>query len=167
MDVDIFREFPDDARLWVYAFERPLSADESRLVHGRLEAFMRDWHSHKKDVSGAFAIYHDRFVILCGASHDGISGCSIDSSVQQFKHFRDEHGLDGLNRNLVFYRDGDGDIQAVERADFRQEIEAGRLGPDTIVFDTTLQTLGDLRADRFELPMRESWHSRAFPSRVL
>jgi hypothetical protein len=166
VDLSTFNDFPDDARLWIYAFERPLSADEATIVDERLAAFMREWHSHKKDVRGAFAIYHDRFVILCGASRDGISGCSIDSSVQQFKRFRDEHGLNGLNRNLVFYRSGDGEIWAVERANFRREIESGRCGPDTIVFDTTLQTLSDLRADRFELPMRDSWHARAFPSRV-
>lgn len=166
MEQSQFAKFPDEAQLWIYGFEQPLSIDESRIVSERLTSFMDEWHSHEKDVRGAFAILHDRFVILSGANRDGISGCSIDSSVENFKYFRDKHGLDGLNRNLVFYRGDDGEIKAVERAAFKAEIDAGRCGPDTPVFDTTLSNLGELRADRFEIPMRESWHSRVFLSQV-
>jgi hypothetical protein len=164
MNLSVFEELPDQAPLWVYAFERPLGVDEMRLVEESLTAFMREWHSHKKDVYGVFAIVHDRFVILSGASRDGISGCSIDSSVAQFKHFRDEHGLNGLNRNLVFYRDTDGAIQSSDRAGFRAAAADGRVGPTTMVFDTTVPTLGALRSGRFELPLSGSWHAGLLPT---
>jgi hypothetical protein len=162
MDLSPFKELPDDARLWIYAFDRALTADEATLVRDRLTAFMDEWHSHKKDVTGTFTILEDRFVILSGASRDGISGCSIDSSVANFKHFRDEHGLDGLNRNLVFWRDSEGVVRSAERAAFREEVASGRLSAETSVFDTTAATLGDLREGRFERPMRESWHAKVF-----
>ena len=41
-------------------------------------------------------------------------------------------------------------------------VNAGRAGPDTVVFDTSLHTLGDLRAGRFETTFKDSWHVRAF-----
>ena len=162
MDLSAFDNLADDARVWVYGFVRPFSDDDQRIINERLAAFIDDWNSHKVDVKGAYTIVHDRFVILAGISDTGISGCSIDSSVENFKRFRDAHGLDGLDRDLVFYRDRDGAVQALPRKDFRVEVEARRLGPDTVVFDTTIQTLGDLRAGRFELPFKESWHARLF-----
>lgn len=162
MDLSPFDKLPDEAQLWVYAFERPLSEDESRMVAEHLDAFMEEWHSHEVDVTGAFAIFHDRFVILAGASTDSISGCSIDSSVANFKHFRDHHGLNALNRNLIFYRDNESNVTAVDRGEFQDRVKAGDCGADTIVFDPTVPRLGELRAGRFELPVRDSWHGRAF-----
>jgi hypothetical protein len=123
---------------------------------------LEEWRSHSVDVEGAFTIVDDRFVILSGASRDGISGCSIDRSVENFKYFRDELDLDALNRNLIHYRDTDGAIQVRDRVAFKTELAAGRCGPETIVFDLAVQNLGDLRAGRFEIPLAESWYARAF-----
>jgi hypothetical protein len=159
---ETFQSFPDSARLWVYGFERPLGRNDRRLIDDRLAGFMKHWHSHHVGVQGAYAVLHDRFVLLCGASTNGISGCSIDSSVEHFKFFRDQHGLDALNRDLVHYRLADGTIGAVERQAFQAEVVNGRCGPQTAVFDLTIGTLGDLRRGRFEVPMAEAWHGRAF-----
>jgi hypothetical protein len=161
---EAFRDLSDDARLWIYAFESPLTGEQKRIVDDRLRTFMDEWRSHNVDVDGAYTILEDRFVILSGASHEGISGCSIDSSVNNFKYFRDYHGLDALTRDLIHYRDGDGRIRTVNRDAFQTEVDAGRCGSDTTVFDITLQTLGDLRAGRFEMPLSKSWHARIFLS---
>jgi hypothetical protein len=104
----------------------------------------------------------NRFAILSGASHNGLSGCSIDSSVQNFKFFRDEYDLNALDRSLVHYRGGDGAVTALDRAAFRVEVDAGRCGADTPVFDLTIPTLGDLRAGRFEVPLADTWHAKLF-----
>ena len=162
MTLDAFKLLPDNARVWIYAFRRPLEGSDRQLIDERLAAFMRSWHSHNADVEGAFAILHDRFVVLSGASRDGMSGCSIDSSVENFKFFRDEHGLDALDRNLVHYRDTNGAIHALDRAEFKAEMEAGRCGSETVVFDLTIRTLGDLRAGRFEMPLTDTWHAKIF-----
>jgi hypothetical protein len=163
MTLDVFTRLPDGARLWIYAFKKQLNDNERRIVEDRLGVFMKQWHSHQVDVDGAFAIIDDRFVILCGASRDGISGCSIDSSVENFKFFRDQHGLDALDRNLIHYRDADGEIRSIDRAAFQAEVGAGRCGPETTVFDLTIQSLGDLRAGRLERPLADSWHAQLFP----
>lgn len=162
MAFEEFNDFADDARLWAYAFEKPLRGEDRRLVERRLSAFLHEWKSHHVDVRGAYSIAHDRFVFLAGSSAEGMSGCSIDNSVENFKYFRDEHGLDGLNRDLVFYRDDSGSIEALDRTSFQREIDTGRISRDTVVFDTTIERIGDLRAGRFEIPLSESWHARAF-----
>ena len=162
MTFEALEKLPDKARLWIYAFEKPLGESERRLVDERLGAFMTQWRSHHVDVEGAFVVLYDRFVILSGASRDGISGCPIDSSVENFKSFRDQHGLDALNRNLVHYRDADGNIKALDRAAFKAEVDADRCRAETTVFDLTIETLGDLRAGRFEVPLADAWHAKVF-----
>ena len=162
MPFKAFESLPDTARLWIYGFKDPLTADDRSMVDGRLAGFMKIWHSHNADVTGAYVILENRFVVLSGASQDGLSGCSIDSSVENFKYLRDQHGLDALDRGLVHYRDNDGNIAALDRSAFRNEVAEGRCGPDTPVFDLTIQTLGDLRLGRFEIPLSGAWHATAF-----
>ena len=157
-----FESLPDTARLWIYGFKDPLAADDRSMVDERLASFMKSWHSHNADVTGAYVILEDRFVVLSGTSQNGLSGCSIDSSVENFKYLRDQHGLDALDRGLVHYRDNDGNIVALDRGAFRNEVAEGRCGSDTPVFDLTIQTLGDLRSGRFEIPLSGAWHATAF-----
>lgn len=156
IDLDSLAGLPDSARIWIYGFASPLTDHHRQLISERIGAFLGEWHSHRVGVRGGFAILHDRFVVLAGVSPDGVSGCSIDSSVDNFKYLRDAHGLDGLNRALLFFRDDRGTIRAVDRQEFRGH----PMSPETAVFDTTLQTLGDLRAGRFERRLCDSWHAR-------
>jgi hypothetical protein len=159
-----FEDFPDDAKLWVYAFAIPLDEGDQRIVSERLRSFVAGWNSHKIPVRGAFSIIEDRFVIVAGVSADGISGCSIDGSVDNFKFFREAYGLDGLNRDLVFFRNEDGNVEALDRTSFKGAVSSGRVGPKTVVFDTTIHSVGDLRAGKFETTFAQSWHAKAFPA---
>jgi hypothetical protein len=160
-----FKGLPDTARIWVYGFERPLDDGAAQTVSEQLEAFISGWVSHGIPVNGAYTIQHRRFLLIAGTCPQGISGCAIDSSIANLKELRNIHGIDGLNRDLVFFRNADGAIESLDRAAFLHEVECGRVGSDTPVFDTTIETVGDLRAGRFEEPFERSWHARAFTAR--
>jgi hypothetical protein len=162
VNIEAFKSFSDSAPLWIYAFEEPLGKDGRRLVDEALTAFMRTWHSHNVDVEGTFVVLHDRFAVLTAESRDAVSGCSLDSVAGNFKVLRDQHGLDALDRSLVHYRDSEDAIRSVGREAFKTEVTAGRCGSDTIVFDLTIGTLGDLRAGRFEVPLDDAWHAGVF-----
>ena len=54
-------------------------------------------------------------------------------------------------------------MQGVPRPDFRRLAQAGEVGEETVVFDNTIGSVGDVRAGRWERPFRESWHARSFP----
>jgi hypothetical protein len=157
-----FQGLPDNARLWIYGFERPLDDRTAGIVSEQLGGFIPGWVSHGTPVRGAYAIQQGRFLLLAAACPQGISGCAIDSSIANLKILRDIHGVDGLNRDLVFFRSAEGSIESLDRAAFQQEVDSGRIGPNTPVFDTTIETVGDLRAGRFEKPFGDSWHARAF-----
>jgi hypothetical protein len=169
----------DDTRLWVYALDRELTSDEQERVRGVLDAFLTEWQSHGTPVEGAYDIIEGRFVVLAGATADGVSGCSTDSSVRVIKQIEADMGVGAFDRTLVFFRDGAGKVVAVSRADFQDLVAqghvtpdtivfdntvttVGHVTPDTIVFDNTVTTVGDLRSGRFETRFDRSWHGRVF-----
>ena len=158
MNFTEFEQFPRDARLWIYGLDRSMDSETREQVAARLASFTADWKSHQVPVTGTFAIFEDRFILLSGYCNDGISGCSTDSSVHVIRALQ-ELGLDGLNRDLVFYRDN-GAVAALPRSEFRNAVRDGAITPDTTVFDLTLQTVADL--DQFETTFQDSWHAKAF-----
>ena len=162
MELQEFSLFGDDARLWVYPFREPLTEPTSALVEQTLSGFLPGWASHGVRVEGRFVIHEDRFVLLVGHSQGGISGCSIDNSVQNFKALRDRHGLDSLDRSRIFFRDAQGCIQSDHFFDFQKLVSSGSILPDTPVFDTTITTVGELREGGLEKPFRDSWHAERF-----
>jgi len=91
-----------------------------------------------------------------------VSGCSLDSVSVTFKLLRDQYGLDALDGSLVHYLDSDNTIRSTSREAFKAEVAASRCGSDTVVFDLTIGTLGDLRAGRFDVPLADSWHAGVF-----
>jgi hypothetical protein len=158
MQTEVFAGLPENAQLWVYGFDRPLTHPELDCVRDHLERFMPTWKSHGTQVEGKFKILEDRFVLISGHLPDGISGCSIDESVRQLKYLKNAHGLDGLNRSLIFYRDAAGTIQSAPFLELPKLVQADVLKPESIVFDTTVTTLGQFRSGSFEKQLKDSWH---------
>ena len=161
MNITEFEDFPDNARVWIYGLNRPVDEDTRTLVTTRLESFTANWKSHDVPITAGFALVEDRFLIISGYCADGISGCSMDSSVHVIQSLQ-EFGIDGLDRSLVFYRDHEGNVAALLRPEFQNAVNDGAIGPDTAVFDLTLQNLDDFKRGKFEINFGNCWHARAF-----
>lgn len=161
----IFSDLPDDARLWIFAAARPLDAEECSRLLALVDDFLAGWHAHGHPVVGARDLRLDQFLLVAADERaSGVSGCSIDSLYRVLKQVDGEISVGLLDSSLVHYRDADGTVRSVSRPDFRELVAEGAVDGDTLVFDNTLRTVGDLRAERWELPLRESWHARAFLS---
>jgi len=156
-----FEEFEDNAHIWIYGFNRTMTESEAQLAETTFREFVSTWKSHGNPVDGKCLLLHDRFIVLAVSKESYVSGCSIDSSVRIFKHLKEANNLDGLDLNLVFYRSGD-QIRSTGRSEFQELIDRGEISSDTMVFDTTIHTVGMLRAGKFEQPVSESWHSSYF-----
>ncbi len=154
----------NSARIWVYAFNRPLTENEAAIVQDAFRQFVGNWQSHGKPVRGAFQLLYDRFVILAAEEED-ISGCSIDGSVGVFKQLFAMHGLDALDASQIFYRKGER-IESVSRAEFRELLETGMIDGECRVFDLSISRMEELRAGMLEKRLADSWHGQAF-SRAL
>ncbi len=162
MSMALFPDFPGNARLWVYPLSQPLSEAGRARVTAQLSGFLHEWNSHGAPVIGAFEIVENRFVMIAGYVADGVSGCSTDSMMRVMKELREQDGIDGFDRSLVFFRDADGVLRSVTREEFRALVAAGQVDADTTVFDATITLVGDLREGRFETTFGSSWHARAF-----
>ena len=158
-----FDRLPDDARLWVFAAARPLDDAQQRALLEHADAFLDRWAAHGAPVVGGRELRHARF-LLVGADEraTGVSGCSIDALFRSLGELEARTGVPMRDGSLVFFRGAAGEIRAEPRAAFRERVRSGGVAGDTAVFDNTVATVGDLRAGRWEKPLRESWHARAF-----
>jgi hypothetical protein len=154
-----FENLPDESRIWIYGFDRPLEPDQYNIVKERLERFKNEWMYHGNSVTGDYEIFENQFVII--ATNEAISGCSIDSSVAVFKDFKNEHHLDALNQNLVYFRDH-GKIITVSRVQFQELVNNGQVTENTIVFNLMISHLGSLKKGNFETTFQNSWHCKVF-----
>jgi hypothetical protein len=162
MDLSNFQGLPDDAQLWVFGFDRPLTRLDRENIEKQLDVFLPQWASHQAPVHGAYTVFSDRFLLLAGHCPEGLSGCSMDSCVSVFKLLKARSDLDALNRSLVFYRNRAGQIQSLDRPSFQRRVDSGEITPTSTVFDTTLDKLAQLRSGRLETTFEKSWHARAF-----
>ncbi|HEY7450272.1 MAG TPA: hypothetical protein VH702_19095 [Vicinamibacterales bacterium] len=157
-----FEELPPDARLWIFPAGRRLSLEEKQVVLAETDAFIAQWSAHGVPLRGAREVRHDQFVLVgVDERAAGVSGCSIDALVRRMQHVEVALGVELTNNAPVLYRDGDV-IARVAREDFGALVAAGRVGLDTMVFDNTLTTVGDIRDGRWEIQAAQSWHARAF-----
>lgn len=161
-----FSDLPDDARLWVFAASRALTPEESASLLARVDDFLAGWHAHGHAVVGARDLRLDQFLLIAADERaTGVSGCSIDSLYRVLQDAERDLQVGLLDSSLVFYRDGDGTVRAASRPDFRELLRDGGIDEDTPVFDNTVRSVGDVRNEAWEKPLRSSWHARAFLSR--
>lgn len=151
---------PPESRIWIYGAERALTEQETTTIKQRLQEFVAGWVSHRKELSAAADILHDRFLVIgVDESKAEASGCSIDGSVRFLQDLGAEMSIDFFNRMRFSYRDTQGNILTVSRDEFKDLYKNGTLENDTIVFDPLVKELGELR-QIFERPLEDSWHSR-------
>ena len=165
MPATSFDRMPDDARLWVFAAPRPLDDDQAGALLASVDGFLARWAAHGAPVLGARDLRHGQFLLVAADERaTGVSGCSIDSLFHALADVEEALGTE-LRRtaSLVLYRDAEGAVRATERPEFRRLAQEGAVGEDTVVFDNTVSSVGDLRAGKWERPFRDAWHAKAFP----
>ncbi len=157
-----FDQLPDDARLWIFSAERPLSEAEQAELLTVVDHFIDQWGAHNVPLSAARELRYDRFLFVAVDQRAaGASGCSIDALFRQVRVLEGEIGAELLNDTPVLFRQGAA-IERVPRDRFAELAAAGAVDRDTTVFDNTLTSVGDVRAGRWETRLASSWHARAF-----
>jgi hypothetical protein len=157
-----FDELPADARVWVFPASRPLAEDERGRVLAETDAFIDQWTAHGVPLSAGRELRHGQF-LLVGVNERaaGASGCSVDALVRRMGQLQSVLGVELTNNAPVLFRRG-AQIERVPRERFAELAAAGEVSPDTVVFDNTVQRVGDIRDGRWEVQARNAWHARAF-----
>ena len=166
MSLSPIDELPDSSRTWVFGADRPPGPDAAAQVLDRMRAFLEDWTAHRRHLRAALDWRHERFLIVAvDESSAAASGCSVDDLMGLLAALEEETGLGLVDTAPVWFRDPreDGRVRTVDRSRFRELAEAGEVGPATVVFDLTVDSLEAVRSGRWEAPAGETWHASLLP----
>jgi hypothetical protein len=160
----MFSSFPPDSRLWAFGTTRPLSAAEQERLLGAVDAFLAQWNAHGQPLTCGRDWREGRFLAIAVDQRDAnASGCSIDGLYRVLREVERELDVGLLGGGLVYFRDDTGAVMPATREEFAAAAERGAISRDTIVFDLTVDSVGDWR-EELEKPARQSWHDRLIPA---
>ena len=162
MPLVAFDALPPDARLWVFAADRPLAGAEREQLLASVDAFLSQWKAHGHPLTVARELRYDRFLLVgVDEAAAGASGCSIDAMVRTLGELEQALAVRLLDHGPVLFRRGE-TIERLPRPDFAALARRGEVSPDTVVFNNTVTRVAELREGRWEVPARASWHAKAF-----
>lgn len=154
-----FEKLPDNSRVWVYGADVAIGGKAEKILLEQVDNYLTDWKAHGMPLTAGRDWREHRFLtIAVDQNQAGASGCSIDGLFRTLKSLEQKIGAGIVTSGLVFYRDKQGEIQAVSRDDFGGAGARGEIDADTQVFDLSVTTLGEWRA-RFSSRAGDSWHS--------
>ena len=158
MRVD-FKNMPDDSRIWIYQSDRDLIESEMSMIDDKTSSFLDSWQAHGKDLECSYSIIHKRFIIIAvNENINPIGGCSIDYSIQLINDISDSIQVNLLNRLIVNFKI-DNKISSASLNDLKSKIKDGTLSSETIIFNTAINTKGEL-LNNFEINIGSSWLSK-------
>ena len=157
MPIVPFELLPDSSRIWIFGSDRPVTGTAAEQLLGEVDSFLSSWRAHGEPLRCGRLWADSRFLVVgVDQSDANASGCSIDGLFRRLQHLEGSIGARIVGGGRVFYRDHSGAAQSVARTDLDSLVARGEVGPDTVVFDTSITDLGEWRA-RFEQPARKTW----------
>src|SRR5919206_4309582 len=157
MPIVPFDSLPDSARIWVFGSDRPVSGPAAERLLGEVDRFLGQWRAHGAPLRSARLWAENRFLVVgVDQSDANASGCSIDGLFRALQLLERDIDARIVGGGRVYYRDQAGVVQSASRAELVDLIARGVIGPDTVVFDTSITDLGEWRG-RFEQPARKTW----------
>ena len=155
-----FNEISDQARVWVYQANRPLTQPEQEGVHSFLKREMAAWAAHGEALQGSFDIrFNQVFVVAVDEQVNQASGCSIDASTRWFKELGAALGIDFFDRSCAVVQ-GES-LKLMPLLGLKQAVADGTLKADSFVIP--LQT-ADVRTYRagWLVPADQTWIAKYF-----
>jgi len=154
-----FKNMPNDSRIWIYQSDRDLIELEKSIIDNKMSLFLDSWQAHGKDLECSYSIIHKRFIIIAvNENVNPIGGCSIDYSLQLINDISDSIQVNLLNRLIINFKI-DNKISSASLNDLKSKIKDGTLSSETIIFNTAINTKGEL-LDNFEVNIGSSWLSK-------
>jgi hypothetical protein len=145
---ELFDEFPNHARVWLYQTNIPLTEDQVLIVREKLLLFVREWAAHGSKLVGAAEVLNPCFIaFVVNENEVSASGCSIDSSVRFLKVLGQEMGIDFFTRNKVTLA-----TSPLQQISIH---ELSDINASSIIYDPLINNLGELRT-KWEVSIEKS-----------
>src|SRR5918999_3545723 len=147
MPIVPFESLPDSSRIWIFGSDRPVTGSAAEQLLAEVDRYLDAWRAHGDPLRcGRLWADHRFLVVGVDQSTANASGCSIDGLFRSLQQLEGEIGGRLVGGGRVFYRDHAGAAQSAPRADLEKLIASGEIGPDTVIFDTSITDLGEGRA---------------------
>lgn len=152
--------FKSSDKVWIYTSPTKFTEDQKDLILAQGKKFLQEWESHGDKVKGEILIAYDHFIVViaddCGGN---MCGRAQDAQVRLAKELSNELGIDLLDRMQIAFRTDENEVNVKKMPSFMDEIKAGKVTKETIVFNNLVASVGDFEAS-WEVPLKESWHAR-------
>jgi hypothetical protein len=159
MPTTAFDALPDTARVWVFAADRPVRGAQAEQLLAEVDRYLAGWKAHGFPLTCAREWRDDHFLLVGVDQSDArATGCSVDGLFRALRALEPRIGASLVGGGRVLYRDAGGAVHSVTRDEFAELGRRGEVGPQTAVFDPTVQSLGEWYA-RFETRVADSWHA--------
>lgn len=156
-----FENMPDESKIWIYQSNRKFTDDEMAEIESDLKAFVENWAAHGTSLEASYLLQYNRFIILAvNQEVQSATGCSIDISVQFIQQLEQKYSVDLLDKMNVTFKLGE-HIAHKPLVEFKKMAKEKAVSANTIVFNNLVNTIGEWH-EYWEVPARESWHSRFF-----
>jgi len=156
-----FEDLPEESRVWIYQSNRKFSDDEFTEIKNDLEEFVENWAAHGTGLEASYQLKYNRFIILAvNQETQAATGCSIDSSVQFIQDLEQKYGVVLLDKMNVTYKLGE-HIAHKPLVEFKKMAKEKAVSGNTIVFNNLVNNIAEYN-ESWEVPARDSWHSRFF-----
>ncbi len=157
-----FSELPASSRVWVYQANKTLNERELNKVEDILTNFISRWQSHGSELTASFKVMYQRFIILVVDNTTNLpSGCSIDSSVAVLKEIEEILEIDLFDRMQIAFLEEDQQIFTVNFKEISQAIASGKVQPQSITFNNTVDTKEKLE-NNWLVTAESSWLKKYF-----
>ena len=161
MPVVDFSALPPQARVWVFASDRPLTGGDAETLLTEVDRFLAQWKAHGAPLRSARDWRDDRFLAIgVDPTAEQASGCSIDGLFRGLRELEASLHTQLVGGGRVFYRDASGRSQITTRRDAPRVI-----APETLVYDTNITDARTYR-DGFVRKASETWVRSLLPAQA-
>jgi len=156
-----FENLPPESKIWIYQSSRRFTDDEFASIGNEIKTFVDSWSAHGTALEASYLLKYNRFIIMAvNQEIQMATGCSIDKSVEFIQSIERKYEVDLLDKMNVTFRLGE-HIAHKPLIDFKKMAKDKAVSENTIVFNNLVNTIEEW-SDNWEVPAKESWHSRFF-----
>lgn len=161
-------QLPPHSRVWIFQASRAFSPEEETLILERGAEFINEWTAHGTKLMAELQVVLHRFIIVAVDEQMAhASGCSIDKLFRFVQQLQQELQLSLMDRlQVAYWHEPTQQIHACSLAQLEQLLTSGEIHRFTLVFDNTIQQLGDLNT-RWVKPLEQTWLKGRIPDLAL
>ena len=158
-----FDKLPNNARVWVYQANRPLTQAEVSDIQTALQGSLSKWAAHGQPLLAAAEVIDNRFIVIgVDEGYNLPSGCSIDSSVRTLQEIGNKINVDFFDRSTAV-KLMNGEIQTFALPMLKGAVNEQVILEETVVINTLVKTKAEFLTN-WHIRAADSWLKRYFKS---